>query len=111
MPATLALTLGRRRLFGAFTPGVDKDYKASTHGDGHLDRGDAALSVSDRRRSPTARSLAQPRGNHAGEDELERRREQRHVGDRVQAVHRPDRAAAHRPYSADVTFTLSTTTP
>jgi hypothetical protein len=30
VPATLALTLGANPTFGAFTPGVDKDYTAST---------------------------------------------------------------------------------
>ena len=39
MPATLSLTLGAPASFGAFTPGVDKDYTASTTRERDLDRG------------------------------------------------------------------------
>ena len=39
VPATLALTLGAPATFGAFTPGVAKDYAASTTATRHLDRG------------------------------------------------------------------------
>ena len=38
VPATLSLTLGAPATFGAFTPGVARDYTASTHGDRDLDR-------------------------------------------------------------------------
>ena len=38
MPATLSLTLGAPASFGAFTPGVAKDYTATTDGDGAVDR-------------------------------------------------------------------------
>ena len=38
MPATLALTLGAPATFGAFTPGVDKDYTARHDGERDLDR-------------------------------------------------------------------------
>ena len=37
VPATLSLTLGTPATFGAFTPGVTRDYTASTHGDRDLD--------------------------------------------------------------------------
>ncbi len=46
-PATLALTLGASPSFGAFTPGVDKTYTASTTADVVSSAGDATLSVSD----------------------------------------------------------------
>jgi len=46
-PATLALTLGGPASFGAFTPGVDKTYTASTTANVVSSAGDAALSVSD----------------------------------------------------------------
>jgi len=45
VPATLSLTLGAPASFGAFTPGVDKDYSASTTANVISTAGDAALSV------------------------------------------------------------------
>ena len=47
MSATLSLTLGAPASFGAFTPGVDKDYTASTTANVISTAGDAALSYSD----------------------------------------------------------------
>jgi hypothetical protein len=47
VPATLALTLGAPASFGAFTPGVAKDYSASTTATVVSSAADAALSVSD----------------------------------------------------------------
>jgi enterochelin esterase-like enzyme len=47
VPATLSLTLGAPVTFGAFTPGVAKDYTASTRANVTSTAGDAALSVSD----------------------------------------------------------------
>ncbi|WP_053225767.1 CocE/NonD family hydrolase [Solirubrobacter soli] len=47
VPATLSLTLGASPSFGAFTPGVAKDYAASTTANVISSAGDAALSVSD----------------------------------------------------------------
>jgi hypothetical protein len=46
VPATLALTLGAPASFGAFTPGVAKDYTASTTANVVSTAGDATLSVS-----------------------------------------------------------------
>jgi amidase len=45
VPATLSLTLGAAPSFGAFTPGLDKDYAASTTASVVSTAGDAALSV------------------------------------------------------------------
>jgi hypothetical protein len=45
--ATLSLTLGAPASFGAFAPGVDKTYTASTSANVISSAGDAALSVSD----------------------------------------------------------------
>ena len=45
VPATLSLTLGTPATFGAFTPGVAKDYTASTTANVISTAGDAALSV------------------------------------------------------------------
>jgi exo-1,4-beta-D-glucosaminidase len=47
VPATLSLTLGAPASFGAFTPGVAKDYTASTTANVISTAGDATLSVSD----------------------------------------------------------------
>ena len=51
VPATLALTLGTAAPFGAFTPGVAKDYLATTTANVISTAGDAALSIADS--SPT----------------------------------------------------------
>src|SRR4051812_3831316 len=45
VPATLSLTLGANASFGAFTPGIAKDYTASTTATVVSTAGDAALSV------------------------------------------------------------------
>ena len=47
MPATLALSLGTPASFGAFTPGVPKDYTAGTTANVISTAGDGLLSVSD----------------------------------------------------------------
>ena len=66
VPATLSLTLGTPATFGAFTPGVARDYNASTIGERDLDRGDATMSVADPSSTNTGKlvngafTLAQP---------------------------------------------------
>jgi sucrose-6-phosphate hydrolase SacC (GH32 family) len=66
VPSTLALTLGPAAAFGAFTPGVAKDYTASTTATVTSTAGNGALSVSDSSATATGRlvngafSLAQP---------------------------------------------------
>jgi hypothetical protein len=47
VPATLSLTLGAPASFGAFTPGVARDYTASTTANVISTAGDATLSVTD----------------------------------------------------------------
>ncbi len=47
VPATLSLALGAPASFGAFTPGVERTYEASTTATVTSSAGDAALSVSD----------------------------------------------------------------
>jgi hypothetical protein len=47
VPATLSLSLGAPASFGAFTPGVEKDYAATTEANVISTAGNAALSVSD----------------------------------------------------------------
>jgi len=47
VPATLSLTLGTPASFGAFTPGVAKEYTAATTANVISTAGDATLTVSD----------------------------------------------------------------
>jgi hypothetical protein len=47
VPATLSLSLGGPATFGAFTPGLDHDYSATTTANVISTAGDATLSVSD----------------------------------------------------------------
>ncbi len=60
VPAVLSLTLGAPATFGAFTPGVARDYTASTSANVTSTAGDAALSVSDATLRNGAFGLAQP---------------------------------------------------
>ena len=70
VPATLALALGGSAGFGAFTPGVGKDYEASATATVISTAGDAALSVADPRRfarpARQRRLLARPAGAGGG---------------------------------------------
>ena len=119
VPPTLSLQLGAAASFGAFTPGVARDYTASTSANVVSTAGDATLSVSDPSTmrpagSSTARSRsrdrcrprhdrrvrrAQRRAAHA--DELVRARLQRRRDDRLPAVDRRQRPAAHRHLRQD----------
>ena len=55
VPATLSLTLGTPAAFGAFTPGVDRNYDASTTANVISTAGDATLSVADPSSNATGR--------------------------------------------------------
>ena len=59
MPATLSLSLGAPATFGAFTPGVDRDYVASTTANVISTAGDAPLSVERARRLSNGAFTAQ----------------------------------------------------
>jgi sucrose-6-phosphate hydrolase SacC (GH32 family) len=69
VPATLSLTLGPVASFGAFTPGVNRDYTASTTATVTSTAASAALSVSDASSTATGRlvngSFALPKPLHA----------------------------------------------
>jgi hypothetical protein len=66
VPGTLSLTVGAPASFGAFTPGVERSYEASTTANVVSTAGDAVLSVSDPSSTATGRlvndsfSLPQP---------------------------------------------------
>ena len=95
VPATLALTVGGPVSFGAFTPGVTKDYTASTTANVTSTAGDAALTASAVKLANGAFSLAQPVAITPEKTRLDRPGHQRRVRDRLQAVDRRHGPAAH----------------
>jgi hypothetical protein len=112
VPATLSLTLGAPASFGAFTPGVEKIYGASTTADVTSTAGDATLSVSDpghlRNGSfalpdPLQVSLSKTSWTAPVSNDPVTIAFSQHVGTRD-----PLRTGT---YSATLTFTLSTTSP
>jgi hypothetical protein len=125
--ATLALTLGPPATFGAFTPGVARDYTAGTTANVISTAGDATLSVADP--SPTAPgklvngafSLAQPLeasagGPFAALTPATLRSYDAPVSNDNVAISFRQRVGANEAlrtgtYSKTLTFTLSTTTP
>ncbi|MDA0179494.1 hypothetical protein OJ997_04235 [Solirubrobacter phytolaccae] len=114
--ATLALTLGTPATFGAFTPGVDKEYTATTEATVISTAGDAALSVADAGTTPgflvngsftlpqplqglgTVKTWTGPTSNEKVPVTFK------------QAVSKTD-ALRTGTYSKTLTFTLSTTNP
>ena len=128
VPATLALTLGGAAGFGAFTPGVARDYESSASANVISTAGDATLSVSDAGASPGrlvngAFSLAQP--VHAavsaafapvGAMPITLHSYSGPVSNDALTIHFKQTIGASEPlrtgaYSKTFTFTLSTTTP
>ena len=123
VPPTLSLQLGDAASFGAFTPGVARDYMASTTATVISTAGDATLSVVDPSTNAPGRlvngafALAQPlqarakggaspRSRAAHADQLRGARLQRHRADRLpQSIQRPLRT----DLLETLTFTLSTT--
>ncbi|MDA0166576.1 amidase family protein [Solirubrobacter ginsenosidimutans] len=113
VPATLSLVLGTpAATFGAFTPGVTKDYTANTTATVISTAGDAALSVSDPGHlmngtfslpSPLAVSFSKAAWTGPVSNELVTVTFKQHI-DSTDAL----RTGA---YSKTLTFTLSTTTP
>ncbi len=119
VPATLSLTLGTPASFGAFQPGVARDYAASTTANVISTAGDGVLSVADPSSNATGHlvngsfSLAQalkakassaggtgsafaPLGHvAAAAADLHGADQQRPGHDRLPAVDRRQRAAAH----------------
>jgi hypothetical protein len=111
VPATLSLTLGGPASFGAFTPGVAKDYTALTTANVTSTAGDAALSVSAAHLTNGAFSLAQP-----VEVTPEKTAWSGPVSNDAFAIGFKQSIGANEAlrtgaYSATLTFTLSTTSP
>jgi X-Pro dipeptidyl-peptidase len=112
VPATLALTLGGPASFGAFTPGVAKDYTASTTANVLSTAGDAALTVSDPGHLMNGTfALSAPLGV-----ELSKAAWTAPVSNDPVAITFKQHVDANEAlrtgaYSKTLTFTLSTTTP
>jgi hypothetical protein len=112
VPATLSLTLGAPASFGAFTPGVAKDYTASTPATVISSAGDAALSVSDPGHlmngafalpSPLEVSFSRSSWSAPVSNDPVTIGFQQHIG--------ATDALRTGSYAKTLTFTLSTTTP
>jgi hypothetical protein len=112
VPATLALTLSGPASFGAFTPGVSKDYTTTTGANVISTAGDAALTVSDPGRlmngtfalpSPLEVSFSKAAWTAPVSNDPVTVTFKQHIG-----ASDPLRTGA---YSKTLTFTLSTTTP
>ena len=112
VPATLSLTLGAPATFGAFTPGVAKEYTAATTATVISTAGDATLTMSEPGHLVNgAFSLAQPL-----RVELSKATWTGPVSNDVVDVAFKQSIAANDPlrtgaYAKTLTFTLSTTTP
>ena len=112
VPATLALTLGGPATFGALTPGVAKDYTASTSANVITTAGDATLSVSDPGHlmngtfalpSPLVVEFSKSTWTGPASNDPVTITFKQHVG--------ATDALRTGSYSKTLTFTLSTTTP
>jgi amidase len=112
VPATLSLTLGAPASFGAFTPGVDREYTAATSANVISTAGDAALTVSEPGHLTNgAFSLAEPL-----RVELSKASWTAPVSNDTVAIAFKQLIKRTDPlrtgsYSKTLTFTLSTTTP
>ena len=111
VPATLSLTLGGPVPFGAFTPGVAKDYTASTTATITSTAGDAALTTSTATLTNGAFSLAQPVAITPAKTAWSGP-----ASNDVVPIAFKQSIGATEPlrtgtYSGTVTFTLATTTP
>jgi glucose/arabinose dehydrogenase len=112
VPATLSLTLGANAGFGAFTPGVGKDYTASTTATVTSTAGDAALSTSTPGHLTNgAFSLPEPLQVSFSKAAWTAPTSNETVSvDFKQRINAGD-ALRTGAYSRTLTFTLSTTTP
>jgi hypothetical protein len=109
VPATLSLTLGAPASFGVFTPGVAKDYLASTTATVTSSAGDALLSVADPSATATGHLV---NGTFALPQPLQARaRNAANTGTAYNDVGASSDPLRTGAYSKSLTFTLSTTTP
>ena len=107
VPPTLSLSLGAPATFGAFTPGVDRSYDATTTANVISSAGDATLSVTDRqqhRHRPPGQRIVRARRAAPGA----RRRARRHGQQRLRTAVDDRRQPAD---AADLQRARSPTTP
>jgi Purple acid Phosphatase, N-terminal domain/Calcineurin-like phosphoesterase len=122
VPATLSLTLGTPAAFGAFTPGIAKDYTANTTANVISTAGDATLSAADPSATATGRlvngafSLASPLQVAGTPLPSTIKTYSAPVSNDNVTIDFKQPIAANEPlrtgtYAKTLTFTLSTTTP
>jgi len=112
VPATLALTLGAPASFGAFVPGVAKDYTATTTANVISTAGDATLSYSDPGKLTNgAFSLPQPLQVSLSKSSWTAPTSNEVVTVSFKQPIGANDALRTGSYSKTLTFTLSTTTP
>ena len=112
VPATLSLTLGAPASFGAFTPGITKDYTATSDATITSSAGDAALSVSDPGHLTNgAFSLAEPLRVELAKSAWTAPASNEKVGLTFKQLVKQTDPLRTGSYSRTLTFTLSTTNP
>jgi len=112
VPATLSLALGAPASFGAFTPGVDREYAASTTATVISTAGDATLSVSDPGHLTNgAFSLAEPLRVELGKSSWGGPTANETVDIAFKQLVKRTDPLRTGSYSKTLTFTLSTTQP
>jgi predicted dienelactone hydrolase len=112
VPSTLALTLGPAASFGAFTPGVAKDYTTTLGATVTSTAGDATLSVADPGRLMNGTfSLAQPLQVSFSREAWPGPTSNENVTITFKQAIGANEPLRTGTYSKTLTFTLSTTTP
>ncbi|HEY6888815.1 MAG TPA: CocE/NonD family hydrolase, partial [Solirubrobacter sp.] len=112
VPATLALTLGGPATFGAFTPGVAKEYTAATTANVISSAGDATLTVSDPGRLMNGTfALPEPLRVEIAPATWSNPVANAPVAITFKQLVKATDALRTGAYSKTLTFTLSTTTP
>ena len=112
VPATLSLTLGANASFGAFVPGVAREYTASTTANVISSAGDATLSFSDPGRLTNGTfSLAQPLQVALSKSTWSAPVSNDTVTVSFRQAIGANEALRTGAYSKTLTFTLSTTSP
>jgi hypothetical protein len=111
VPATLSLTLGAPATFGAFTPGADRSYTATTSANVVSTAGDASLTVDGGRLSNGTFTLPEPL-----QVAFSKSTWSAPVSNDAVTITFTQHIGATDPlrtgtYSKTLTFTLSTTTP
>jgi len=117
VPATLSLTLGPAASFGAFTPGVAREYTASTSATVISTAGDASLTAGDPSTTNTGKlvngtfTLAQPVQVSVSKSAWTAPASNDQVTVSFRQAIGANEALRTGTYSKTFTFTLSTTTP